>query len=143
MAVASTTTAGVVREDDHALAQRSSSTRMQTELPPSEAAELRERAVRREQRKEDSAGVRAAQSLREGVRSSVFSGREEVFMHSRCINAARSTLLATRSCQMRPAPTASELKLWSALRSRQLGVAFRRQAVIGDRIVDFLARQCV
>jgi very-short-patch-repair endonuclease len=40
---------------------------------------------------------------------------------------------------MRLSPTLSEARLWQALRGSRLGVAFRRQAVIGDYIVDFLA----
>jgi very-short-patch-repair endonuclease len=40
---------------------------------------------------------------------------------------------------MRLSPTLSEARLWQALRGSRLGVAFRRQAVIGDHIVDFLA----
>jgi very-short-patch-repair endonuclease len=41
---------------------------------------------------------------------------------------------------MRAHPTLSEAKLWQALRGSALGVAFRRQAVVGERIVDFVAR---
>ncbi|HEY6562781.1 MAG TPA: DUF559 domain-containing protein, partial [Polyangiaceae bacterium] len=54
---------------------------------------------------------------------------------------ARSTLLAERAHAMRQSPTPSEQRLWqSALRSRGLGVEFRRQVVIANRfIVDFLA----
>ena len=40
---------------------------------------------------------------------------------------------------MRREPTASERALWQALRSSQLGVGFRRQAVVAGCIVDFLA----
>jgi very-short-patch-repair endonuclease len=42
---------------------------------------------------------------------------------------------------MRHHPTYSEALLWSALRGQRLGVQFRRQQVIGEHIVDFLARQ--
>lgn len=35
----------------------------------------------------------------------------------------------------------SEALLWSALRGQRLGVQFRRQQVIGQHIVDFLARK--
>jgi len=42
---------------------------------------------------------------------------------------------------MRFYPTATEALLWSRLRARQLGVTFRRQVVIGEFIVDFLAPQ--
>jgi very-short-patch-repair endonuclease len=39
-----------------------------------------------------------------------------------------------------PAPTPSEEALWRALRGGALGVAFKRQAVVGGRyIVDFFA----
>ena len=37
------------------------------------------------------------------------------------------------------APTPSEGRLWEELRASRLGVAFRRQAVLGEYIVDFLA----
>jgi very-short-patch-repair endonuclease len=40
---------------------------------------------------------------------------------------------------MRREPTPSERALWEALRSSQLGVGFRRQAVVAGCIVDFLA----
>jgi very-short-patch-repair endonuclease len=53
--------------------------------------------------------------------------------------SARSPLLHGRARQMRIAPTASEAMLWAALRGSRLGVGFRRQAVIGSYIVDFLA----
>ena len=36
-------------------------------------------------------------------------------------------------------PTPSERILWEALRGRRLGVKFRRQAVLGNVIVDFYA----
>ena len=42
---------------------------------------------------------------------------------------------------MRVHPTHSERLLWSAIRGRRLGVAFRRQQVIGQHIVDFLAQR--
>jgi very-short-patch-repair endonuclease len=48
-------------------------------------------------------------------------------------------LLEARARQMRSALTPSEEKLWHALRSRKLGVAFRRQVVIGRFIADFAA----
>jgi very-short-patch-repair endonuclease len=40
---------------------------------------------------------------------------------------------------MRLQPTASEAKLWEALRGGQLGVRSRRQVVLGPYIVDFFA----
>jgi very-short-patch-repair endonuclease len=40
---------------------------------------------------------------------------------------------------MRITPTLSEHVLWQAIRGQRLGVAFRRQVVIGPYIVDFLA----
>jgi very-short-patch-repair endonuclease len=51
----------------------------------------------------------------------------------------RQEQLATYARQMRLCPTLSEARLWQALRGGRLGVAFRRQAVIGGYIVDFLA----
>lgn len=41
--------------------------------------------------------------------------------------------------QMRLAPTATEAKLWGALRRGALGVRWRRQVVLGPYVVDFLA----
>jgi very-short-patch-repair endonuclease len=40
---------------------------------------------------------------------------------------------------MRASLTHSEQRLWQAIRSRQLGVGFRRQFVIGNFIADFCA----
>lgn len=40
---------------------------------------------------------------------------------------------------MRMAPTSTEALLWEQLRGSRLGVAFRRQVVIGPYIVDFCA----
>jgi len=40
---------------------------------------------------------------------------------------------------MRAAPTLTEEILWQVLRGSRLGVAFRRQAIIGRCIVDFVA----
>jgi very-short-patch-repair endonuclease len=47
--------------------------------------------------------------------------------------------LEVRAREMRLGPTLSEARLWQALRGSRLGVAFRRQVVIGRYIVDFLA----
>ena len=40
--------------------------------------------------------------------------------------------------KLRNVPTEAEKKLWNHLRSEQLGVKFRRQAVIENHIVDFI-----
>ena len=46
--------------------------------------------------------------------------------------------LARRACELRNNPTEPERRLWNALRAKQLeGYKFRRQDVIGRRIVDF------
>jgi very-short-patch-repair endonuclease len=59
---------------------------------------------------------------------------------SRCITASGQQLLATRAQDMRRFPTAPELVLWRALRANRLGIAFRRQVVLGNRyIADFVA----
>jgi very-short-patch-repair endonuclease len=47
--------------------------------------------------------------------------------------------LEVRAREMRLCPTLSEARLWQVLRGSRLGVSFRRQAVIGGYIVDFLA----
>ena len=52
----------------------------------------------------------------------------------------RQILLSQRAHEMRRQLTASEAALWSKISRNQLGVAFRRQVLIGNRyIVDFLA----
>ena len=54
----------------------------------------------------------------------------------------RRTLLAARAAEMRHAPTASEARLFEALRGGRLGVAFRRQVpVVGRFIADLLAHE--
>ena len=47
--------------------------------------------------------------------------------------------LALHAHTMRQAPTESEARLWGALRSSQLGVAFRRQVPLLGFIADFYA----
>ena len=47
--------------------------------------------------------------------------------------------LALHAHTMRQAPTDSEARLWRAMRSSQLGVAFRRQVPLLDFIADFYA----
>ncbi len=42
---------------------------------------------------------------------------------------------------MRAMPTPSEAMLWEQLRGRKLGVAFRRQVVVGEYIADFVAAE--
>jgi very-short-patch-repair endonuclease len=57
-------------------------------------------------------------------------------------NHAKTSQLQLYAAQNRAAPTASEARLWSALSAGKLGVAFRRQVVLGNRfIVDFVAPQ--
>jgi very-short-patch-repair endonuclease len=56
--------------------------------------------------------------------------------------SARSFLLHERARVMRAQPTLSEARLWARLSGSQLGVAFRRQVVLGGYIVDFLAPAC-
>jgi very-short-patch-repair endonuclease len=48
-------------------------------------------------------------------------------------------ILAAYAHRLRQAPTDSEARLWRAIRSSQLGVAFRRQVPVLGFIVDFLA----
>lgn len=53
---------------------------------------------------------------------------------------ARSALLVSRARLMLHAPTPSEEAMWQALRGGALGVAFKRQVVLGERyIADFFA----
>ena len=56
--------------------------------------------------------------------------------------SSRSVLLHERARVMRAAPTLSEARLWAHLSGSQLGVAFRRQVVLGEYIVDFVALAC-
>ena len=52
---------------------------------------------------------------------------------------ARALQLEARARHMRHHPTPTEAALWQVLRASQLGVRFKRQVVIGNAIVDFLA----
>ena len=56
-------------------------------------------------------------------------------------DARRWILLQPRARSMRRSPTPAERLLWQRLRRSQLGVRFRRQAVIGQFIVDFYCRK--
>ncbi len=58
---------------------------------------------------------------------------------NRYSSAHRLGVLASRAAIMRSAPTTSEALLWQALRGSRLGVASRRQIVIGEYIADFVA----
>ena len=51
--------------------------------------------------------------------------------------AKRELEIEAKAHRLRHYPTLSEERLWTALRSRRLGVAFRRQVVIGLFIADF------
>lgn len=51
----------------------------------------------------------------------------------------RAVTLAGYARLHRFAPTASEARLWEALRGGRLGVRFRRQVVLGHYIADFFA----
>jgi very-short-patch-repair endonuclease len=62
-----------------------------------------------------------------------------IMQHRLKSSPARAAELARRASEMRQHSTASEAKLWQALRGRQLGATFRRQVPIGAYIVDFLA----
>lgn len=48
-------------------------------------------------------------------------------------------LLAERAAAFRQHPTISESRLWEQLRSKKLGVAFRRQVPIGPYVADLVA----
>jgi very-short-patch-repair endonuclease len=51
----------------------------------------------------------------------------------------KQQLLAAHAHRMRVGPSEPERVLWQAIRSRRLGVQFRRQAVLHGYIVDFFA----
>ena len=60
-------------------------------------------------------------------------------MHRSVLPPHHRALVAERAATMRAAPTLTENILWQVLRGSQLGVGFRRQAVVGRYIADFLA----
>lgn len=62
-------------------------------------------------------------------------------MQASKFDSARQSLLAARARHMRFNATASESRLFAAIRARNLGVAFRRQVPVGRHGVDFLARE--
>ena len=51
----------------------------------------------------------------------------------------RHSVLAAHAAAMRCTPTPSEARLWRELVNGRLGVGFRRQVVVGEFIVDFVA----
>ena len=51
----------------------------------------------------------------------------------------RQQVLEARAHVMRQAPSEPERVLWQALRAGRLGTPFRRQVVVADYVVDFLA----
>ena len=55
------------------------------------------------------------------------------------VAARRTAQLRERAAGMRHSPAPSESALWEAIRGGKLGVAFRRQVVVGSAIVDFAA----
>jgi very-short-patch-repair endonuclease len=77
---------------------------------------------------------RASQILRRGGQSPAAPPGEEVTMSTQS-----KQVLAARATTMRLEPTTSEALLWEHLRGSRLGVGFRRQFVIGNRIADFCA----
>jgi very-short-patch-repair endonuclease len=60
-------------------------------------------------------------------------------VRQRLSNVKVQQLLEARSQSMRVAPTASEARLWEAIRAGNLGTRFVRQVPLGGYIVDFLA----
>jgi very-short-patch-repair endonuclease len=58
--------------------------------------------------------------------------------HNRYLSRRRALLLQ-RARELRARETESERRLWRCLVSSKLGVAFRRQYVIGGRVADFAA----
>ena len=57
------------------------------------------------------------------------------------LTAGRLDTLSGYARDMRHQPTEPEIRLWRALSRSQLGYKFRRQAVIGSFIADFLCPQ--
>jgi very-short-patch-repair endonuclease len=77
--------------------------------------------------------------LREGGCARPLRRAQEALVVTRPISPKRKVLLTTRATAMKLAPTPSEALLWKALVSGKLGVAFRRQVVVGGFIADFVA----
>lgn len=55
------------------------------------------------------------------------------------LTPARKHVLASCARENRRSPSEPERRLWQCLAGGQLGVAFRRQAVLGGAIADFFA----
>jgi very-short-patch-repair endonuclease len=58
------------------------------------------------------------------------------------LSPRHTAIIAAHAAKMRVAPSASEQLLWSRLAGSALGVAFRRQYVVGTFIADFAAPGC-
>jgi very-short-patch-repair endonuclease len=60
--------------------------------------------------------------------------------HRKSLNTKSAARIELFARQHRSSLTASEARLWSGLKARQLGVTFRRQVPVGGQyIADFLA----
>lgn len=55
------------------------------------------------------------------------------------VTPQRKTLLSARAHGLRSSMTPSEQALWELIKANRLGVAFKRQVVIGQYIADFVA----
>jgi hypothetical protein len=99
--------------------------------------------VRRAPRRDATEGApRTSRNLRlEGLRPSPMPGAPTTMLKPpRTVSLARKHVLATRARDMRLHAQEPDRALWRELRGGQLGVAFRRQVVLGNRyIADFVA----
>ena len=74
----------------------------------------------------------------DGAKPAVVAGGKATMSALYSSAVAGRALLKARARIMRHHPTLSEQLVWSAIRGGRLGVAFRRQQVVGQFIVDFL-----
>lgn len=64
-------------------------------------------------------------------------------MRQQVSSLRRQQVIAERAWAMRHHPTPSEEALWNAIRSKQLGVEFKRQFVIGHKYIADFAAPCI
>jgi leucyl-tRNA synthetase len=56
------------------------------------------------------------------------------------VSPARAAQLKDRARDMRRNPTPAQVRLWDALKDKQLGFTFNREVIMGSAIVDFAAK---
>jgi len=71
-----------------------------------------------------------------------YSDKNQFVEHWNTANPIVFNVLKEKRKEMRDNMTFAEEKLWNEIKSKKLGVKFRRQHIIGNYIPDFVALSC-